>query len=100
MNPNTPDSSPPATVEAGLQSLLEDAKTKVSERYHDCEKYVRKSPGKAVMIAVAAGYLLHRLPIRHLFVTQARILAALAPPALVAFGAAKCCEVLQKQARK
>lgn len=88
------------TVEQGLNSLLHEAKAKVCTRYEDCENYVRRSPGKAMLIALGAGFVAHRLPIRSLLVTQARILTAIAPPALVAFGAAKLCEILQKQARK
>ncbi len=100
MIPSQPHSSDSPTIEQGLQSLLDEAKGKVCRRYEDCEQYVRRSPGKAMLIALGAGYLAHRLPLRSLVVTQARILAALAPPALVAFGAAKLCELLQRQARK
>jgi len=50
-----------------------------------------------VLGAVAAGYLLHRLPVRAILVTQVRVLSALAPPALFFFGAAKLYEFLQRQ---
>ncbi len=90
----------PPTIEDGVNALLADAKRKVSQRYEDCEQSVRHAPGKAILIAVAAGYLIHRLPVRSLLVSQVRLLAALAPPTLLAFGAAKLCEFLQEQARE
>ncbi len=100
MNP-LPSTTPEApTIEQGVNSLLNDVKTKATSTYAQCEERVKQSPGKAVLIAVAAGYCLHRLPVRALLVTQVRLLAALAPPALFAFGSAKVCEFLQNQARR
>lgn len=87
------------TIEEGVNALLQDAKQKASERYHHAEECVRESPAKAILVAVGAGYLLHRLPVRSLLVSQVRLVAALAPPVLFAFGAAKFCEYLQNQAR-
>ena len=92
MSPHSP------TVEEGVNALLSDAKHKVLDRYEACEDMVRKSPGKAVLVAVAAGYCLHRLPVRSLLVSQVRLLTALTPPTLLAFGAAKLCEFLQRKA--
>jgi hypothetical protein len=88
------------TVEQGVNALLGDVKRKACERYQNCEQHVRESPGKAILAAVAAGYILHRLPVRSLLVSQVRLVAALAPPTLLAFGAAKLCEFLQTQARE
>lgn len=99
MNP-TPSEPTPPTVEQGINSLLHETKDQLASRYEKCEACVRASPGKAMMIAFGAGYLAHRLPIRALLITNVRILSALVPPAMVAFGAAKLCEVLQNQARK
>lgn len=95
--PSTNFAQPP-TVEQGVHALLDDAKRNVCERYEHYEDLVRQSPGKAVLISVAAGYLLHRLPVRSLIVSQVRLVTALAPPTLIAFGAAKLCEYLQNQA--
>jgi hypothetical protein len=89
----------PPTIEEGVNALLHEAKEKIQQRFSHCEDCIRESPGKAILGAMAAGYLLHRLPVRSLLVTQVRLMAALAPPTLLAFGAAKLCEFLQKQAR-
>ncbi len=99
MTPTSSSTTRPPTVEEGVNALLTDAKRKVCDRYDHCEQLVRQSPGKAVLASVAAGYLLHRLPVRSLLVSQVRLMAALAPPTLLAFGAAKLCEFLQNKSR-
>jgi hypothetical protein len=92
--------SNPATLEQSLTALVDDVKHKAHVRYEKCEDCVRSSPTKAVMVAVAAGYLLHRLPVRSLLATQIRLLGALAPPALFAFGTVKIFEYVQRKARE
>lgn len=100
MTPLSSSSPAGPTVEQGVNALLGDVKRKACERYESCEQHVRESPGKSILVAVAAGYILHRLPVRSLLVSQVRLVAALAPPTLLAFGAAKLCEFLQTQARE
>lgn len=89
----------PPTIEAGVNSLISDVKHQFSESYQHWESSVRRSPRKAMVVAVATGYLLHRLPVGTILAANARLLAALAPPAVLAFGAAKMCEFLQNKAR-
>ena len=80
--------------------MLHDAKERLHQGCENCRECVRESPGQALLAAVAAGYFLHRLPIKSLIVFKVRLIAALAPPALFAYGAAKVCEYLQNQARQ
>ncbi len=87
----------PLSVEEGVNALLDNAQQSIRHRYQECEQRVRKSPTTAVLAALAAGYCLHRLPVRAILVAQVRLLSALAPPVLFAFGAAKVCEFLQGQ---
>lgn len=89
-----------ATVEQGISNLVSSVSTTLRDAYSDCEASVRRSPSKALLAATAAGYILHRLPVRSLLVTGTRIVTALAGPALLAYGAAKTCELLQREARK
>jgi hypothetical protein len=84
-------------MEEGVDVLIGNARQRIRERYRNCEDRIRKSPGKAVLAATAAGYLMHRLPLRAIVVTQVRILSALAPPALLLVGAGKLFEFLQGQ---
>ncbi len=86
-------------MEEGVNALLSNARQGIRQRYEKCENRIRNSPTKAVLGAVAAGYLMHRLPMRAIVVTQARVLSALTPPALLLFGAAKLFEFLQRQKR-
>lgn len=99
MIPTSSSAPSQPTIEQGVNALISDVKTKACDSYSNCEQRIRESPGKAILVAVAAGYLLHRLPVRSLIVSQVRVAAALAPPALLAFGAAKLAEYLQGQAR-
>lgn len=93
--PNHP--ATPLSVEEGVNVLLSSARQGIRRRYQKCEHQIRKSPATAVLGAVAVGYLLHRMPIRAILVTQVRVLSALTPPALFLFGAAKLYEFLQMQ---
>lgn len=77
--------------------LVGQAREGFQHRYQACEQRIRKSPVKAVLGAVAAGYCAHQLPVRALVVANVRLIASLLPPALVLFGAAKVYEFLQKQ---
>lgn len=84
-------------MEEGVNVLLSNARQDIRHRYQMCESRIRKSPTTAVLGAVAIGYLLHRMPVRAILVTQVRILSALTPPALFLFGAAKLYDFLQRQ---
>jgi hypothetical protein len=88
----------PLSVEEGVNALLCDAQQSIRHGFEECERHIRKSPTTSVLAAAAVGYCLHRLPVRAVLVVQVRLLAALAPPALFLFGAAKACEYLQRQA--
>jgi len=92
---NQPES--PLSVEEGVRVLLCNAQQGIRDRYRHWQNQIRKSPTTAALGAVAAGYFLHRLPVRAILVTQVRVLSALAPPALFLFGAAKLFEFLQRQ---
>lgn len=95
----SPLPSHPPTIEEGVSALVDDVKHKTLVRYEKCEERVRNSPTKAVLIATAVGYCLHRLPVRSILATQVRLIGALAPPALFAFGTVKIFEYLQRKAR-
>jgi hypothetical protein len=84
-------------MEEGGKILLSNARLCIRQRYQKCENRIRKSPTTAVLGAVAAGYFLHRMPLRAILVTQVRVLSALTPPALLLYGAAKLYEFLQRQ---
>ena len=96
---NDPYNQPiaPLSMEEGVKVLLSNTKESICQRHQKCEDRIRKSPTTSVMGAVAVGYLLHRLPVRAILVTQVRVLSALTPPALFLFGAAKLYDFLQKQ---
>lgn len=97
MNDLTSHQAPPKSMEEGVNVLLNNTWQGIRHRYEKCENRIRRSPTTSVVGAAAVGYLLHRMPVRAILVTQVRVLSALTPPALFLFGAAKLCEYLQKQ---
>lgn len=97
MNDHANDPLESPSVEQSVCHLLNKARQDLRQRCHRCEDRIRQSPATAVLGATAAGYLLHRLPVRAILLTQVRVLSALTPPALLLFGAAKLYEVLQRQ---
>ncbi|MDZ4288993.1 MAG: hypothetical protein U0984_13585 [Prosthecobacter sp.] len=88
----------PHPIDAGINEMLHKAEASLVHCVHDCEDCVRQAPLKSVLAAAAAGYLLRHVPVRALIVANVRLLTALAPPALVLYGAAKVYEYLQEQA--
>lgn len=82
-------------MEEGFRLFASQTKRCIRQRHEQCEQRIRKSPTTALLGAVAAGYLLHRLPVRAILITQIRILSSLTPPALFLFGAAKIHDYLQ-----
>lgn len=84
------------SIEEGVNALLGKARQDLCERHRQCVSRIRESPTQAVIGAATIGYLLNRLPVRAILVTQVRVLSALTPPALLFFGAAKLYELLQR----
>lgn len=82
------------------EALIGEAKSKAAGKLETYEKKVRESPEKAVLIAAAAGYCLHVLPVVPILAVPVRLAAFLAKPALLALGAVKACEIVQSQMKK
>ena len=97
MNEISNNPATPLSLEEGVGVLFNNARAGIRHRYQKFENRIRESPTSAVLGAVAVGYLLHRMPVRAILVTQVRVLSALTPPALFLFGAAKLYEFLQRQ---
>ena len=94
MNQESNDPALPVSMREGVNVLLDNARKDIRRRYQKCENHVRESPAASVLGAFAAGYLLHRMPVRAILITQIRVLSALAPPALFLLGAAGLYEFL------
>lgn len=84
-------------IDSDVKALLRDVQQCARNHYEQCEDCIRQAPGKAVLGAIAVGYLLHRLPVRAILYTQMRVLSALTPPALLICGAAKVYDFLRKR---
>lgn len=95
---SNPNLSQPQPLEDGIDAVLHKVEDRLLQNYRDLEHCVRQAPAKSVLTAAAAGYVLHRLPVRAILVANIRILAAVAPPALLMLGAAKLYDFLQQEA--
>ena len=62
--------------------------------------WMRESPEKAVLIATAAGYCLHILPVLPILAVPVRLAAFLAKPALFALGVVKLCEIAKSRTKR
>lgn len=97
MNDESNNAAAHASVEEMVHESLDHARQGICDRYQACEDRIRESPTAAVIGALGVGYLLHRLPLRAILVTQVRVLSSLAPPALFLYGAAKLYDFLQRR---
>ena len=88
---------PPPSVEEGIDAFLATTQQTIHRHIDQCEDDIRHSPAKAVLVAATVGYCLHRLPVRAIVAAHVRLAAALVPPALFLFGAAKVYDLLQRQ---
>lgn len=87
----------PSTVDEGILSVCHSSKEKLKGRLAEWEDCVKQHPVKSIAAAVAAGALIHRLPVRSILAANVKVVGALLPPALFAYGAAKLCEILQQK---
>jgi len=81
-------------VDEGVAHMWHNVQEGVSHRYADCEKYVRRSPGSAMITAFTAGYLFKMLPVEAIVAAQVRLALSLVRPALFLYGAAKAYDYL------
>jgi len=93
----TDQDKPASSVDDGIKTILSASKDRVMGRVEKWEDAVRKHPVESVLGALAAGFIIHSLPLRSILIAKFRLFPALAPPALLAYGAAKLCEILQRK---
>lgn len=97
MNDTSTPPAEPVSAEKMLYVSLCDARRSIRQRYLRCENRMRQSPMATALGSVAVGCLLHRLPVRAIIAVQVRVIYALAPPALLLFGAAKLHDCLRRR---
>ena len=59
------------------------------------EEYVRENPGRAIAYALAAGFILNRLPIMRILSALMRLVFIAFKPAILAYGATKLYQAAQ-----
>ncbi|WP_411826124.1 hypothetical protein [Luteolibacter sp. AS25] len=100
MNTDIIETEQDPKIVQGAKTLADNVKSKACNRLEDCEEKIRQSPGKAVLIALGAGYCLNRLPVAALLAAPIRLTAIFAKPALLVLGAAKLYDIVEQQSRK
>lgn len=91
---------PSETTRDEKETLLREVKAKASDKLEAYEAKVRESPEKAMLIAAAAGYCLHVVPVLPILAVPVRLAAFLAKPALFALGVVKLCEIAKDQVKR
>jgi hypothetical protein len=72
------------------------AQDQFSEVMTQTEEFVREKPAQSVLVALLAGFILHRLPIGRIFGGLTRLLFIALKPALLLYGATKIYEALSE----
>jgi hypothetical protein len=73
------------------------AQDQFSEVITQTEEFVREKPTQSLLIALAAGFVLNRLPIGRLIGAVTRLLFFALKPALLIYGATKVYEAMQEE---
>lgn len=95
--------TPPATRSAPRKSAplpitppFAQAEATISAAVHEAKTYIRREPDKAVLWALAAGYVLRMLPLAAILNALVRLLLVTLRPAIVIFGATKVWETVRE----
>jgi hypothetical protein len=86
-------------VEDRVDAMLRRGRECLGDKVARCEERIAESPGKAVLIALGVGYLARSLPLGSMLSIPLRVAAKVAPPLLLALGAAKAYETIRCASR-
>lgn len=81
------------------QRGIQYAQDQFSEVVTQAGEFVREKPTQSLLIALAAGFVLNRLPVGRLLGTVVRLLLFALKPALLVYGATKIYEATQNEER-
>jgi hypothetical protein len=74
---------------------LRYTKDQLEQVLEQTEDYVRENPGRSIAYALAAGFILHRLPIARIVGALMRLVLIAFKPAILAYGATKLYQAAQ-----
>lgn len=74
---------------------LRYTKDQLEQVLEQTEDYVRENPGRSIAYALAAGFILHRLPIARIVGALMRLVFIAFKPAILAYGATKLYQAAQ-----
>ena len=76
---------------------LRYTKDQLEQVLEQTEDYVRENPGRSLVYALLAGFILHRLPIGRIVGGFARLIFLAFKPAVLAYGATKLYQAAQSE---
>ena len=77
------------------QRSLQYTRDQFDELLHQTESYVRENPTRAVGFALAAGFILNRLPLGRIMSGILRLLFVAFKPSVLAYGVTKLYQAAQ-----
>ncbi len=84
------------TPEDYAQRGLRYTRDQFQEIMHQTEDYVREKPAQSLLYAVAAGFILNKLPVFRIFGGLVRLLLVAFKPAILIYGATKIYQASQE----
>lgn len=76
---------------------LRYTKDQLEQMLEQTEEYVRENPGRSIAYALAAGFILNRLPIVRILSAFTRLAFIAFKPAVLAYGATKIYQAVQSE---
>ena len=83
------------TSEDVTERGLRYTKDQLEQVLEQTEEYVRENPGRSIAYALAAGFILNRLPIGRILSGFTRLALIAVKPAILAYGATKIYQAVQ-----
>jgi hypothetical protein len=83
------------TSEDVTERGLRYTKDQLEQVLEQTEEYVRENPGRSIAYALAAGFILNRLPIGRILGGFTRLALIAVKPAILAYGATKIYQAVQ-----
>jgi hypothetical protein len=74
---------------------LRYTKDQFEQIFEQTEEYIRENPGRSIAYALAAGFILNRLPIGRILSGIVRLALIAFKPAILAYGATKLYQAAQ-----
>lgn len=94
---NPPPGPANGSAHSSLKHFMLQARTQIHQRREACESGIRKAPGRSMLLAAAAGYLLPEIPLGPLLRGLVHAGLLLMRPAALVYGGSQIYQWLQER---